>query len=59
MFVMMMMIIIIIIIIGLRNKKRHNRHSYFSKPNIRTIKSRKINLRDKFYVRKKQEISLV
>ena len=58
-FMMMIMMIIIIIIIDLRNKKRHNRHSYLSKPNIRTIKSRKINLGDKFYVRKKQDIALV
>ena len=44
-------IIIIIIIISLRNEKRHSRHPYISKPNIKTIKSRKINFGDKFYIR--------
>jgi len=62
MIMMMMMVIIIIIIIiiitiiSLRNYWGH--HSYISKPNIRTIKSRKINLGDKFYIWKKQEIAL-
>jgi hypothetical protein len=55
MMMIIMMIIIIIIIIGLRNEKPHNRHPYISKTNIRTIKSSKIILGDKFYVRKKNK----
>lgn len=52
------MMMVIMIIIGLRNEKRHNGHPYINKPNIKMIKSRKINLGDKFYVREKKNNKL-
>jgi hypothetical protein len=57
--IVIMMMMIIIIIIGLRNEKRHNGHPYISQPNIRTIKSRKMNLGESFMYGEKQEIALL